>query len=534
MATLLLTRRRLLRQLTLLTGAAALSACAPSAPAQPAAPTAGPTAPPKPTAAPPAGGSPAASPVAGGSPVASPVAGSPVPASPVASPAAAAPPTGPSTAAKPQYKLDLGGYTGPAPTSQPVKLRLMRQVYAPAGDTWWKNLYAKWAEAYPNITVEEETLPYGDLAPKLLTHVASGDPPDIMMGKGDFVLAYVYNAIALNLSDLLSADFIADITPSVKSQLVVDGRLYAWPYESSQIMTYFNKDLWQKAGLQTPPEVSNLSEGWSWDQYEDAWQKLPDAFARDGSAESGVTALASSDYGNGGPGSNYFIEGIFIRSEGDPAAPKESSVYKTFAGVSADGIAASGYVDTPEAVQGMQRYQRLFQRKLSPTTAVPRQFDDGKAATRFGPFGFSVRYKNPESSLKFAWGASPVPRGKIAFNHTSGDSPIIAARTKYPAEAAALMAFAHNDENRVAWHKAWGSMPVRGSLFEKMGYTNQIEKLGAESLRGGYPAPITPGYLEYFGAINTAVKDVALGASPDDRLKKIAKEIDDLLSRYKK
>src|SRR5262245_2661459 len=91
------------------------------------------------------------------------------PAAPTAAPPTAAPPP------KPASQLDLGGYTGPSPSGQTIKLRLMRQVYAPAGDAWWKDMYAQWGEAYPNITVQEETVPYGDLNTKLQTYVAAGD-----------------------------------------------------------------------------------------------------------------------------------------------------------------------------------------------------------------------------------------------------------------------------------------------------------------------------------------------------------------------
>ena len=55
-----------------------------------------------------------------------------------------------------------------------------------------------------------------------------------------------------------------------------------------------------------------------------------------------------------------------------------------------------------------------------------------------------------------------------------------------------------------------------------------------ELTRVGFAPPITPGYLEYFSAMNAAVKDIALGAPVEDRLHKVAKELDGLLAPYKK
>ncbi|MCC6173913.1 MAG: extracellular solute-binding protein [Chloroflexi bacterium] len=499
----MLTRRHFL---TRSLGSAAilmLSACAPSAPAQPSGSSSAPTqqpAAPASTAAP------------------SGVSGAP------------APTMAPSSAGSAQYKLDLGGYRGPAPTGTAIKLRTMRQSFNPAAEELIKGWNAEWSKAYPNVAIEEEVVPYGDLNQKLQTYVAAGDAPDIMMGKGDFVQAYVFNHIVLNLSEYLTDAFVNDIPASMRAQQSVDGKLYGMPWEQGHTLLYFNRDLFQKAGVQTPPETDDLTKGWSWDQAVDAWQKLTTAL---NPAGDGVFALGSSEYGNGGPGSSYWYEGDYIRSMGDPNAPKDSTAYKTFIGISPDGTTASGYVDTPEAVKGMTLYQSLFQKKLTPSVAVAKAYEDGKAATRFSSITLANRFAN--SAPSFKWGAAAIPRGTIVFNHTSGDAPIVYAKTKYPAEAVAYLGFLHNDKNRIGWATTWGSMPARQSLFDKIpGYNEYPRSLAVALTKAGYSPPVTPGYLEYFSAMNTAVKDIALGAPVEDRLHKVAKEIDGLLAPYKR
>jgi multiple sugar transport system substrate-binding protein len=201
--------------------------------------------------------------------------------------------------------------------------------------------------------------------------------------------------------------------------------------------------------------------------------------------------------------------------------------------VSPDGLTATGYVNTPEAVKGMQLYQRIFKEKYSPSVPTPNQFEDGKAATKFSSINLANRYAG--AAPPFKWGVTPAPRGNIVFNHISGDSPIIFAKTKYPAEAAAYMGFVHNDKNRMAFHSNWGSMPARTSLFDKMaGYKEFPRSLAVAMTKVGYSPPVTPGYLEFFSVMNTANKDIALGAAIEGRLDKAAKEIDDLLKQYKK
>lgn len=443
-----------------------------------------------------------------------------------------APIAGPTTVGKPQYKLDLGGYTGPAPTTQNIQLRVLRQVYPPYADEWWQEMYAQWTAVYPNITFQEETVPYGDLQQKIQTYVAAGDAPDIMMGKGDFVQAYAYHGIALNLNDFLSQDYLDDLAPAMRAAQMVNGDLYAWPWEQGNTLFYFNKEMFEQANVAMPPETDDLSQAWTWSQVAEAWGQLKEALNPSG--EITIFPLAASKYGNGGPGSSYFYEGIYIRSMGDPEAPVDSSLYKTFAGVSPDGLSVSGYVDSPEAIEGMRFYQSIFQQKFSPPVAVSDQFEKQQAAIRFASLSFVKTYQDPNTGLKFRWGASPIPRGRIVFNHTTGDAPIVSAKTKYPAEAVAFTAFLHNDTNRVAWHRTWGNLPARLSLFEMMPEYKEFPKsLGAALSKAGYAPPVTPGYLEYFNAMNTAVKDIGLGAPVEDRLHRVAEEIDDSLAQYK-
>ncbi len=431
-------------------------------------------------------------------------------------------------------KLDLGGYNGPGLTSTSIKLRFLRQIYDDPTEAMFKKQYAQWAKAYPNIEVQEETVPYGDLPLKIQTYVAAGDPPDIMMGKGDFVQGYVFNNTALNLSDFLTETYINDIPSQMRDLQSVDAKLYSMPWEQGHALFYFNRDMFDAAGVATPPETADIHQGWTWEQAAEAWKGLTAHFTPSGQ-EPTTFALSASTYGNGGPGSSYWYEGIYIRSQGDPKASSDSSAFKTFKGVSDDGLTVSGYVDTAEAIKGMQFYQNIFKNKYTPSVAANGQFEGKQAATRISSVVVATRAKNRPDYLPFKWGVSPLPRGNIFFNHTSGDCPFVSSQSKHGAEAAALLAFLCNDDNRVAFHRTWGSMPARESLFELIPeYKEFPYSLAVASTKAGYAPPITPGYVEYFNAMNAAVKDIALGAPVEDRLHSEAQEIDSLLSSYQK
>ncbi len=431
-----------------------------------------------------------------------------------------------------KYKLDLGGYTGPELSGAPITLKIMRQEFPPEVNDSLTAAYTAFSAAYPNITIQEERVPYGDLPTKVQVYVASGQAPDIMMGRNDFAAAYGAGQLSLPLQQFLSADFIADVYAPLRESATIDGNLMCLPWEVNASYAVFNKTIFAKYGIPTPPEVTDIQQGWTIEQFMDTYDALTKAMKAAGDTQ--FVAYAASTLGNGGPGSNYTQgESIWIRSMGDPAAAKDSSAYKTFLGVSEDGFTATGYVNTPEAVAGMANYQKMFTNGYTPTGVVPDQFRGGVAAVAQGGLGTISRLK--KANVDFAYGASPMPKGKIAYTTTVADSPMVYAGTPHPAEAAALLAFLNNDDNRKAFHSTWGSMPVRKSLIaaDPAYGTEQPYILATSVADGAFGPPKTVGWFDYFSAMNPAVKDIALGADPQARLDQVAAQIDGLLAKYK-
>jgi multiple sugar transport system substrate-binding protein len=439
-----------------------------------------------------------------------------------------------------KYKVDLGGYDGPELTSEPITLRFMRQDFAPAVNAVFDKAYAEFKKGYPNITIQEEKVPYGDLQKKVQVYVASGSAPDIMMGRNDFATAYAAGQFAVPLQKYLTAEYVADIVDSLRISGSVGGDLLCLPWETNPVFMYFNKDIFAKAGIETPPEVTDITQGWTWDQLNDALDRLTKALRAKG--DNNTWGLASSTYGNGGPGSNYAqLESVWVRSMGDPKAEKSSTLYRTFAGVSEDGFTASGYLDTPEAAQGMKNYQFLFAKGITPKGAGS-QFREGVAGMMIGSINeanymtATDRSGTPyANTAPFKFGTTPLPRGKIPFSAIIADAPFIFAGSPHIPEAAALLAFICNDANRLAFHKEWGSMPGRKSLLalDKRYTTEQPYELAVAVAQAAYPPPQTVGWFDYFNAVNPAVADIALGADPQQRLTQAAQQIDGLLAKYK-
>lgn len=431
-----------------------------------------------------------------------------------------------------KYKIDLGGYTGPELTGTPITLKIMRQEFPPEVNAVLQAQYDAFSAAYPNITIQEERVPYGDLPTKVQVYVTSGSAPDIMMGRNDFASAYAAGELTLPLQQFLSADFIDDVYAPLRESATIDGNLVCLPWETNPVYMSFNRDIFDKLGIKTPPEVAEFDGGWTVEEYLQCFDDVTKALRAAGDTQ--TFALAASGYGNGGPGSNYTqLESIWVRMMGDPNAAKDSSVYNTFMGVSEDGFTASGFVNTPEAAAGLANYQTVFKNGYTPTGVVPDQFRGGAAAVAFSGTGTVKRFL--KTGQPFNFGMSPAPKGTIAYTTTVADSPTIYSGTPYPAETAALLAFICNDTNRFAFHDAWGSMPVRKTLVDAIPEyaSDQRLVLGTNVADHAFGPPKSVGWFDYFSAINPAVKDIALGTDPQTRLNDVATQIDGLLAKYK-
>lgn len=434
------------------------------------------------------------------------------------------------------YKLDLGGYQGPTPTSKEITIRVLRDDFPQPVNEWFTKAYAAFRAAYPNITISEELVPFGALQQKVQVYIQSGNTPDIMMGRTDLTTFYGAGKLAVDLEPYLTKDYLGVVRPSVLAGCSYSGGLYVMPWEDGIPMIVYNADLFRKAGVALPPSPTPdaVLDGWTIEDFLDTLGELQKGLAATG--DDTLFALEASTLGNGGPGSNYCgYEGHYIRMMGDPNAGKNTDAYKTWAAVSPDGFQASGYLDSDGAIQGMQNYQSLFTKGITPKGAIPTQFAAGRAAVGWEAMSLVNRYTNGgPNKLDFDWGVTVLPRGKTFYGCNQAEGPIVSSTSKHPAEAIALLSYLCNTANRLAYHTVRGSVPAREDILDQMPiYQKANQKLGIAAGRHYVGAPKTPGWADYFTAADSTIKDIALGADVTATLHQSAKSIDTLLSKYR-
>lgn len=118
----------------------------------------------------------------------------------------------------------------------------------------------------PNITVKIETVPYADYFTKLQTSVAGGTAADAFELNYENFVTYATNGSLAELKDV-------DASAYKKSLLAAfsrDGKQYGLPESFSNVVLFYNKTMFDKAGVATP------TGDWNWKDEQAAAEKLTD------------------------------------------------------------------------------------------------------------------------------------------------------------------------------------------------------------------------------------------------------------------
>ena len=111
-------------------------------------------------------------------------------------------------------------------------------------------IVAAFEAEHPNITIETSNAPYGDYPTVLQADFAGGDPPDVFELEYQTFVNYAANDVLLDLTGYLDPD-----TPYYPRALDVfnyEGKQLALPETFSTVVLFYNKDLFDQAGINYP------------------------------------------------------------------------------------------------------------------------------------------------------------------------------------------------------------------------------------------------------------------------------------------
>ena len=118
----------------------------------------------------------------------------------------------------------------------------------------------------PGVKVDVQLTGYNVYFTKLATQVGGGNPPDVFEMNMENFLAYMLRGACADLSGLgIAADNYSEGTLSAVSS---EGKLYAVPMSFSTCLLFYNKALFDQAGVGYP------TDSWTWADIQAAAEKI--------------------------------------------------------------------------------------------------------------------------------------------------------------------------------------------------------------------------------------------------------------------
>jgi multiple sugar transport system substrate-binding protein len=302
-----------------------------------------------------------------------------------------------------------------------------------------QDLCAQFEAQHPDIRVEIINEPGDRAMDKLQAMVAAGNPPDVMSIHGALFIPLAAKDALLDLDPLIAQDQefdLEDFYPELVELCRYERRLYSLPRYTSVYVLFYNKDLFDAAGLNYPNET------WTWNEYLAAARKL---------------TVASGD-------PERRRVGCVIDFWG-------ARIYPWVWAAGGEILERGGrrcLLDSAEAREALQFLVDLRHKweVCPPTTMAERRqniamFTNGQVAM-FQTGAWDIQQMKEAKGLR--WDIAPLPKKKQHATLLGMENYAIAASTEHPREAWELFKFLLGPEAQETMAREMEKQPSRQSV----------------------------------------------------------------------
>ena len=145
-----------------------------------------------------------------------------------------------------------------ASSAEPVTIKIANYALLEKGyDAFWEDVKNGYEAKYPNVTIEWVTAPYGEVLNQVINMAGGGDKVDCVFSEMIWLPALVEAGLAAPMDEVLDPEFLNDYYPNILEAHSIDGKVYGAPLYVSPSLLFYNKDLFEQAGLDpnSPPKT---------------------------------------------------------------------------------------------------------------------------------------------------------------------------------------------------------------------------------------------------------------------------------------
>jgi multiple sugar transport system substrate-binding protein len=355
----------------------------------------------------------------------------------------------------------------------------------------------------PNITVEPQIVPWADYWTKLQTGVAGGETFDVFWINSASLPVYASAGALLPIDSIVGGDDgvdLANFAAPLVEMYQWDGHQYGIPRDFDTIALFFNKDIFDAAGVAYPDDT------WTWETFRATAEQLTDSGA--GIWGAGLQTSWQENYYN--------------------------FIYQNGGRLLSDDLTTC-LVGEPEASEAFVYLTGFFADELTPTIAIQQSnpvadtlFPAGQVAMMPGGSFRAGTYGAAEANIDVA----PLPQGKERATVTHGLANVIWASGANPGASLELVKFLAGEEAERILGESGVTIPAYAGLQEPWLAANPDMNLQVfiDALDYAHKVPDPPSGFEWQIAIQeVAIDGFAGNITPEEIGPKAAEAADAVL-----
>lgn len=410
---------------------------------------------------------------------------------------------------------------GKEQVKEQVTLKFMGWEVSPLETESVKKGLEQFMKENPHIKVEYTTIPGGtQYVAKMQALELGGEAPDVYFLQSDYYRDFAEAGRLLDITDKVNAEgFAADLIDSAVELSTVDGKYFGIESCIVAPVMFYNKDLFDKAGVPYPP--SSPDQAWTWEQFVEIAKQMT-VKNGDNVEQYGVYGLENyymtiaAIMSNGG---NWFTEDLTASAANTPEVKEVLTA-----------------ISDLRKVHGASPEAKLL---TNSGMSAAQMLQTGKIAMLIeGSWGLQEI-----ANMNFNVGMAVLPKFDEAITHGQAHLHVASANTEHPEEAWQLIKYLSSESYQLQNVKAGLWLPNHKSLYTEEGIAKWLtDGVHPEGFTDLIPYFLNSKTYPYALLSSQRIQDNTTaeldkffyGAqSVDDTVKNIEKQTNDILASKK-
>lgn len=386
----------------------------------------------------------------------------------------------------------------------------------PAEKAAYESLAASFRQQHPDIDLQLIHIPkQDDYRMRLGVDFAGGTPADIVLINYRRMAGFTSKGALEPIGPYLAKSKVIkqeDFYGEVMRQFYWDGQLVCLPQNLSSLVVYYNKALFDQAGLAYP------KDDWTWDDFLNTAKALTKDTNGDGTTD---------QYGVGTEVSLLRVAPFIWQNGGEIVDNIDAPTTLTL-----------NIPDTKEALQWFVDLQ--VKHKVAPD-AVQEESEDSETRFSNGRLGMYLNSRRVVPTLReikdFDWDVAALPRQKQPASVLHADGYCIAAASKNKEAAWAFVEFANSPEGQTVIAKTGRTVPSLKAVAQSPAFLDpaakpQNSRVFLDTIPSIRAVPIVPNWEQIEGTFSEELEHAFYGQiSVDDVITNATSRTRDLFAR---